>query len=60
MPCEIEVNHPNGKGQARLEIFCHQVKHLLTSKGERKFTPVGGVEGVYSMKRLDSSITYAK
>ena len=29
-----------------------QVKHLLRSKDERKFTPVGGVEGVYSMKRL--------
>ena len=33
------------------EVF-DQVKHLLTSKDERKFTPVGGVEGVYSMKRL--------
>ncbi|MCF8037857.1 MAG: hypothetical protein K9K79_00935 [Desulfohalobiaceae bacterium] len=41
------------------EVF-DQVKHLLTSKDERKFTPVGGVEGVYSMKRLDSSINYAK
>ena len=28
------------------------VKHLLDSKDERRFTPVGGVEGVYSMKRL--------
>ena len=33
------------------EVF-DQVKHLLTSKDERKFTPVGGVEGLYSMKRL--------
>jgi REP element-mobilizing transposase RayT len=33
------------------EVF-DQVKHLLGSKNERKFTPVGGVEGVYSMKRL--------
>ncbi len=33
------------------EVF-DQVKHLLGSKDERKFTPVGGVEGVYSMKRL--------
>jgi len=32
------------------EVF-DQVKHLLTSKDERKFTPVG-IEGVYSMKRL--------
>jgi len=37
------------------EVF-DQVKHLLRSKDERKFTPVGGVEGVYSMKRLESSI----
>lgn len=29
-----------------------QVKHLLNCKPERKFTPIGGVEGVYSMKRL--------
>jgi hypothetical protein len=29
-----------------------QVKHLLGSKDERKFTPVGGVDGVYPMKRL--------
>ena len=41
------------------EVF-DQVKHLLRSKDERKFTPVGGVEGGYSMKRLDSSINYAK
>ncbi len=33
------------------EMF-DQVKHLLSSKDERKFTPVGGVQGVYSMKRL--------
>jgi len=36
------------------EVF-DQVKHLLGSKNERKFTPVGGVEGVYSMKRLSSA-----
>ena len=33
------------------EVF-DQVKHLLRSKDERSFTPVGGVDGVYSMKRL--------
>jgi len=33
------------------EVF-DQVKHLLGSKDTRKFTPVGGVEGVYAMKRL--------
>jgi putative transposase len=33
------------------EVF-DGVKHLLDSKDERRFTPVGGVEGVYSMKRL--------
>jgi hypothetical protein len=33
------------------EVF-DQVKHLLRSKDERRVTPVGGVEGVYSMKRL--------
>jgi len=33
------------------EVF-DQIKHLLGSKDERKFTPVGGVDGVYSMKRL--------
>ena len=33
------------------EVF-DQVKHLLRSKDERKFTLVGGVEGLYSMKRL--------
>ncbi len=32
-----------------------QVKHLLGSKDERKFTPVSGVGGVYSMKRLGAS-----
>lgn len=36
------------------EVF-DQVKHLLGSKDERKFTSVGGVEGVYSMKRLAGS-----
>ena len=36
------------------EVF-DQVKHLLGSKDTRKFTPVGGVEGVYSMKRLGDS-----
>ena len=36
------------------EVF-DQVKHLLGSKDERKFTPVGGVEGLYSMKRLGES-----
>ena len=35
------------------EVF-DQVKHLLRSKDERKFTPVGGVKGVYSMKRLSA------
>ncbi|KXB09285.1 hypothetical protein AKJ60_00515 [candidate division MSBL1 archaeon SCGC-AAA385M11] len=33
------------------EVF-NQVKHLLRSKNERRFTLIGGVEGVYSMKRL--------
>ncbi len=33
------------------EVF-DQVKHLLGSKDERKFTSVSGVDGVYSMKRL--------
>jgi len=33
------------------EVF-DGVKHLLDSKDERRFTPVGGVDGVYSMKRL--------
>jgi hypothetical protein len=36
------------------EVF-DRVKHLLSSKDERKFTPVGGIEGVYSMKRLSSA-----
>ncbi len=33
------------------EVF-DQVKHLLGSKDTRKFTPIGGGEGLYSMKRL--------
>jgi REP element-mobilizing transposase RayT len=33
------------------EVF-DQVKHLLDSKNERRFTPVGGIGGVYSMKSL--------
>ena len=33
------------------EVF-DGVKHLLNSKDERRFTPVGGMDGVYSMKRL--------
>ncbi len=28
------------------------VRHLLASKDTRRFTPVGGIEGVYSMKKL--------
>ncbi|TVQ96262.1 MAG: hypothetical protein EA399_16185 [Desulfovibrionales bacterium] len=32
------------------------VKHLLDSKDKRRFTPVGGVEGVYSMKRLPGAV----
>jgi REP element-mobilizing transposase RayT len=28
------------------------MKHLLGSKDERRFTPIGGMNGVYSMKRL--------
>ncbi len=36
------------------EVF-DQVKHLLGSKDTRKFALVGGVEGVYSMKRLGTS-----
>ena len=36
------------------EVF-DGVKHLLDSKDERRFTPVGGVDGVYSMKRLAAS-----
>jgi len=34
------------------EVF-DAMKHLLDSKDTRRFTPVGGVEGVYSMKRLN-------
>ena len=37
------------------EVF-DGVKHLLDSKNERKFTPVGGVDGVYSMKRLAHAV----
>ncbi|GAB6059357.1 transposase [Desulfonatronum parangueonense] len=37
------------------EVF-NGVKHLLDSKDERRFTPVGGVEGVYSMKRLAGAV----
>jgi len=33
------------------EVF-DRVKHMLRSKDERRFTPVGGIGGVYSMKRL--------
>ena len=33
------------------EVF-DQVKHMLRSKNERRFKPVGGIEGMYSMKRL--------
>jgi len=33
------------------EVF-DRVKHLLGSKDNRRFTPVSGVEGVYSVKRL--------
>ena len=33
------------------EVF-DQVKHLLTSKDERKFTCRAAAKGVYSMKRL--------
>ena len=36
------------------EVF-DKVKHLLGSKDERKFTPVSGVDGVYSMKRLSGA-----
>ncbi|WP_462323670.1 transposase [Desulfoplanes sp.] len=35
------------------EVF-DQVKHLLKSKDERKFTSLAGAQGVYSMKRLKS------
>ncbi len=37
------------------EVF-DRVKHLLNSKDERKFTKVGGVEGIFSMKRLRENI----
>ena len=32
-----------------------QVKHMLRSKNERRFKPVEGVGGVYSMKRLNKA-----
>ncbi|WP_031386093.1 transposase [Desulfonatronum thiodismutans] len=37
------------------EVF-DGVKHLLDSKNERRFTPVSGVGGVYSMKRLVGAV----
>ena len=37
------------------EVF-DQFKHLLRSKNERKFKPVSGVGGVYSMKKLKESV----
>ena len=33
------------------EVF-DEVKHLLGSKDERRFTPVAGMKGIYSMKKL--------
>ena len=36
------------------EVF-ERVKHLLGSKDERKFTPVSGIDGVYSMKKLSKA-----
>lgn len=33
------------------EVFA-QVKHMLSSRDERRFTPIGGLEGIYSMKGL--------
>jgi len=33
------------------EVF-DQIKHLLSSKDERRFTPLSGIKGIYSMKRL--------
>ena len=33
------------------EMF-DRVKYMLRSKNERRFKPVGGIDGVYSMKRL--------
>jgi hypothetical protein len=35
------------------EVF-DRVKHLLGSKDERRFKRVSGIEGVYSMKRLQT------
>jgi putative transposase len=37
------------------EVF-DGVKHLLGSKDERRYTPVGGVEGMFSMKRLAGAV----
>ena len=48
----LSVERDPLKCQIQFENSQGQVKHLLKSKDERKFTPVGGVEGVYSMKRL--------
>jgi hypothetical protein len=36
------------------EVF-DQIKHLLKSKDTRKFTPMTGANGVYSMKRLQKT-----
>ena len=36
------------------EVF-ERVKHLLGSRDERKFTPVSGIDGVYSMKKLSKA-----
>jgi len=36
------------------DVF-HQIKDLLNSKNERRFTPIGGIEGIYSMKKLQES-----
>ena len=37
------------------EVF-DRVKHMLHSKNERRFKPVGGIDGVYSMKKLGETI----
>jgi len=39
-----------GKDFVRETFDCF--KHLLTSKDERRFTRLGGIDGVYAMKRL--------
>jgi len=39
-------------GKDFVNTMFDKFKHLLNCKPERKFPPVGGVEGVYSMKRL--------